>query len=95
MWWASLVAQLVKNLSAVWEIWVQSLGWEDTLEKGTFGYTCLSELQFSQGVCPRVWFLGHMVVLWASVVAQLVENPCAVWENPVQILGWEDPLENR
>ena len=31
---ASLVAQLVKNLSAMWETWVQSLGWEDTLEKG-------------------------------------------------------------
>ena len=26
---ASLVAQLVKNLPAVWETWVQSLGWED------------------------------------------------------------------
>ena len=32
--WASLGAQLVKNLSAIWETWVQSLGWEDTLEKG-------------------------------------------------------------
>jgi len=32
--WASLVAQLVKNLPAVWETWVQSLGWEDPLEKG-------------------------------------------------------------
>ena len=31
--WASLVAQLVKNLSAMREIWVQSLGWEDPLEK--------------------------------------------------------------
>ena len=31
---ASLVAQLVKNLPAMWEIWVQSLGWEDLLEKG-------------------------------------------------------------
>ena len=27
-------AQLVKNLSAMWKTWVQSLGWEDTLEKG-------------------------------------------------------------
>ena len=26
--WASLVAQLVKNLSALWETWMQSLGWE-------------------------------------------------------------------
>ena len=32
--WASLVAQLVKNLPAMQETWVQSLGWEDPLEKG-------------------------------------------------------------
>ena len=32
--WASLVAQLVKNLPAMLETWVQSLGWEDPLEKG-------------------------------------------------------------
>ena len=31
---ASLVAQLVKNPPAMWETWVQSLGWEDPLEKG-------------------------------------------------------------
>ena len=30
---ASLVAQLVRNLPAVQETWVQSLGWEDPLEK--------------------------------------------------------------
>ena len=32
--WASLVAQLVKNLPAMWDTWVQSLGQEDPLEKG-------------------------------------------------------------
>ena len=31
---ASLVAQMVKNLTAVQETWVQSLVWEDPLEKG-------------------------------------------------------------
>ena len=31
--WASLVAQLVKNPPARRETWVQSLGWEDPLEK--------------------------------------------------------------
>ena len=31
---ASLVAQLVKNLPAMQETWVQSLGWEDPLETG-------------------------------------------------------------
>ena len=30
---ASLVAQVVKNLPAMWETWVQSLGWEDPLEE--------------------------------------------------------------
>ena len=32
--WISLVAQLLKNPPAMWETWVQSLGWEDPLEKG-------------------------------------------------------------
>ena len=32
--WAALVVQLVKNLPAMRETWVQSLGWEDPLEKG-------------------------------------------------------------
>ena len=30
-----LVAQLVKNLPEMQEIWILSLGWEDSLEKGT------------------------------------------------------------
>ena len=32
--WASLEAQLVKNLPEIQETWVQSLGWKDPLEKG-------------------------------------------------------------
>ena len=28
------MAQMVKNLPSMWETWVQSLGWEDPLEKG-------------------------------------------------------------
>ena len=31
--WASVVAQTVKRLPAMWETWVRSLGWEDPLEK--------------------------------------------------------------
>ena len=37
--WASLVVQLVKNLSAMQETWVWSLGWKDPLEKGTATYS--------------------------------------------------------
>ena len=32
-YWSSLVTQLVKNSSAMWETWVQPLGWEHPLEK--------------------------------------------------------------
>ena len=30
---------------------------------------------------------------WASLVAQMVKNPPAIWEPWVQSRGWEDPLE--
>ena len=31
---SSTETQMVKNLPAMWETWVQSLGWEDPLEEG-------------------------------------------------------------
>ena len=30
---------------------------------------------------------------WASLVAQMVKNPLAMWETWIQTLSWEDPLE--
>ena len=39
--WASLVAQLVKNLPAMMNTCVQSLGWEDPLEKGKTTYSSI------------------------------------------------------
>ena len=39
--WASLVAQMVKNLPAMWETWVRSLGWEDPLEEGMETYSSI------------------------------------------------------
>ena len=38
---ASLVAQMVKNLPAMQETWVRSLGWKDTLEKGMATHSCI------------------------------------------------------
>ena len=40
-----LVAQLVKNLSEIWETWILSLGWEDSLEKGTATHSSNSGLE--------------------------------------------------
>ena len=39
--WASLVTQKVKNLPAMQETWVQSLGWEDLLEEGKATYSSI------------------------------------------------------
>ena len=38
--------------------------------------------------------LGYLLQYsWASLVAQLVKNPPALWETWIHSLGWEDPLE--
>ena len=39
--WAFLVAQLVKNMPVMRETWVQSLGWEDPLEKGKASHSSI------------------------------------------------------
>ena len=46
-YWASLVAQLVKNLPAVRETWVPSLDWEDPPEKGKATHAKYSGLENS------------------------------------------------
>ena len=57
---ASLAAWLVKNLPAMWETWVQSLGLEDSLEKGKATHSSVLARE-SQGegslVGCRLW--GH------------------------------------
>ena len=52
--WASLVAQMVKNLPAMQETWVQSLGWEDPLEKG-------KATHFSNLAWRSPWTVVHAV----------------------------------
>ena len=41
------MAQRVKNLPAMRETWVQSLGWEDPLEKGMATHSSISGLENS------------------------------------------------
>ena len=45
--WASLVTQLVKNPPAIRETWIQSLGWEDPLEKGKATHTSMLALRIT------------------------------------------------
>ena len=52
---ASLVAQMAKNLPAIQETWVQSLGWEDILEKGKATHSSILAWRISQTVQSMEW----------------------------------------
>ena len=54
-YWASLVAQLVKNLPAMQETWVQSLGWEDPLEKNMAAHSSIPAWRIPW----IVWSIGY------------------------------------
>ena len=43
---------------------------------------------------PSYWCVTLIMLLYFfTLIAQLVKNPLAMQETPVQFLGWEDPLE--
>ena len=45
------------------------------------------------GRSPGIGIDSPLQYSWASLVAQLVENPPAMRETCVRSLGWENPLE--
>ena len=48
------------------------------------------------GQCQRIFklpFSCAQFYMLASLVAQLIKNPPAIWKTWVRSLGWEDPLE--
>ena len=54
---ASLVAQRVKSLPAMWETWVQSLGQEDPLEKemATHSSILARKIPWTEPGVPKIW----------------------------------------
>ena len=52
-------------------------------------------LQCAKCQLPIICLLCYLWYFWASLVAQLVENPLAMQETWVRSLGWEDPLEKE
>ena len=59
--WTSLVAQMVKNLPALRETWVQSLNWEDPLEEGMATHSSILAWRISKD--RGVWrAIGNGVV---------------------------------
>ena len=76
--WASLVAQLVKNLPAMQGTWVQALGWEDILEKGMATHSSILAQRIPQTLqsmgSQRV---GHGRATFIYLLIMLTEQPKA------------------
>ena len=98
----SLVAQMVKNLPAIQEAWVYSLGWEDILEKEMATHSSILAWRITWTIqsmgSQRVkhgWatFTFTCVLHQASLVVQMVKNLPAMMETWTQSLGWEEPLQ--
>ena len=77
--WGSLVTQLVKNLPAMWETWVWSLGQEDHLEKGMEIHSGILAWRIPWGEEPGgLQFMGSQTVIhhWVTFT---ITNP--VWSH--------------
>ena len=58
--WVPLVAHLVKNLPEIQETWVQSLGWENPLEKGEATHSSILAWRIPWTIQPMGWQrVGH------------------------------------
>ena len=98
-WWL-----MVKNLLAMWETQVWSLGWKDPLEKGKASHSRVLAWRIPQTEEPgglssmgsqrirHKWATNTFT--WLPWVAQVVKNlPAMQGIHPCSILGQEDPLE--
>ena len=56
--WTSLVAQTVRNLPAMQEIQVLSLGWENLLEKGMATHSSILAWKIPWTEEPGAWWAG-------------------------------------
>ena len=77
--WTSLAAQTVKRLPTMWEIWVQSLGWEDPLEKEMATHSSIlawkipwmeepGKLQSVRGVAKNQTRLSNFTFTWSAIL---------------------------
>ena len=71
--WASLVALMVKNLPAVWDTWVLSLGWEDSLEEGMATHS-----KFLPGESPWTEEPGGALGPWGCEESDMTKHRTAL-----------------
>ena len=92
--WTSLVAQMVKRLPTMWQTQVQSLGWEDPLEKemATHSSTLAKKISWSEEH-GRLQFMGlqrvrHNSATSLQMLPELVSACSWVWTGSKGSWGW-------
>ena len=85
---ASLVAQMVKNLPAMQEIWAQSLGWEDPLEKGKATHSSILAQRILQTVCGVAKSQTRLSHFTFTFHFQALEKEMATHSS---VLAWRIP----
>ena len=63
------VVQLVKNPSAMWETWIRSLGWGDSLENGMATHSSILALRIPGAEKP-----GRLYSPWGHKESDKTEN---------------------
>ena len=84
--WASLVAQFVKNLPAVQETWLWSLGWEDPLEKGKATHSSILPWRNPWTVeSMELQRVGHV---WATFThfTFLLTDRSSLWNKTIEMV---------
>ena len=82
--WPSQVAQMVKNLPAMQKTWVQSLSWEDPLEKGIATHSSILAWRIPWTEEPgRLQFLGSQGIRhnWATFTFTFLTSVHDHWKN--------------
>ena len=75
-----LIAQLVKNLPAIRETWVRSLGWENTLEKGKATQSMITSLK--KNICQLFYPFFKISFFFLFAIVCII---CICWIlNPYQ-----------
>ena len=86
--WASLIAQLVKNLPAMWETPVRFLGQEDPLEKGKATHSSIHGLSLQLSGKESAGNAGDL-----GSVPGLGRSPGEGKGNPLQYFGLENSMD--
>ena len=83
-WWASHVAQTVRNPPTMWEIWVQSLSWEDPLEESMATHSIILawRISWTEGICVSCSVMSDFATPWT--VAHRLLCP---WDFPGRNTG--------